>query len=186
MLAHQKEFETLLVKHCACVLQNLKVANMFHIPCFKFSNLKELVDLYNKKLHRFHLSIRLFYTGKKRVTIYLYQEDYLSSLLNHTQIHSFLCQYDYPLDHLDHTLDHLEYRLNQYEEYPHEIGLFLGYPLCDVLGFIHHQKCQYCGYWKVYKNVQDSYHLFCQFDQCIKQINDEYSQGKTIEQLIIC
>lgn len=37
------------------------------------------------------------------------------------------------------ALDHLERRIGQCEEFPHEIGLFLGYPLGDVRGFIENQ-----------------------------------------------
>ena len=46
----------------------------------------------------------------------------------------------------------LSLRLRQFHEFPHEIGLFLGYPPDDVEGFIENRekafKCP--GYWKVY------------------------------------
>ena len=37
-------------------------------------------------------------------------------------------------------------------DFPHEIGVFLGYPLEDVVGFIRHRgKCfTCCGCWKSY------------------------------------
>ena len=35
--------------------------------------------------------------------------------------------------------------------FPHELGLLLGYPVEDVLGFIRNEgrNYLYCGYWKV-------------------------------------
>ena len=38
--------------------------------------------------------------------------------------------------------------------FPHEVGLFLGYPLDDVTGFIEQKGKNYkcCGIWKVYGN----------------------------------
>lgn len=48
-------------------------------------------------------------------------------------------------------------------EFPHEIGLFLGYPLCDVRGFIEDARggvCLGCGYWKVYGEVEEREKLF--------------------------
>ena len=37
-------------------------------------------------------------------------------------------------------------------DFPHEIGIFLGYPLKDVVGFMGYGKYQFCKtrYWRVY------------------------------------
>jgi hypothetical protein len=45
---------------------------------------------------------------------------------------------------------------------PHEIGLFLGIPLHDVLGFIKNsgKNYLYCGYWKVYEDVEGAKEMF--------------------------
>ncbi len=46
----------------------------------------------------------------------------------------------------------LSQRLCCEEDFPHEIGVFLGYPLADVIGFIQNRGKNFtaCGYWKVY------------------------------------
>ncbi len=40
--------------------------------------------------------------------------------------------------------------------FPHEIGIFLGYPLADVMGFIQNRGRNYllCGMWKVYQREE--------------------------------
>lgn len=46
-------------------------------------------------------------------------------------------------------------RLNT-KNFPHEIGIFLGYPLDDVIGFIEHKPYYLVGDWKVYQNVNEA------------------------------
>ena len=59
----------------------------------------------------------------------------------------------------------LRRRLAQSGQFPHEIGLFLGYPPCDVLGFLHdagrHSKLS--GYWQVYGDAQAALALFAKY-----------------------
>lgn len=57
-------------------------------------------------------------------------------------------------------LDHLKQRYQ--DGCPHEIGLFLGIPLKDVLGYLEiiPLKCSYCGYWKVYGKADREKSLF--------------------------
>ena len=52
-------------------------------------------------------------------------------------------------------------------EFPHEIGILLGYPVDDVMGFLENQgkNYAYCGYWKVYKNVEQAKRQFAAYDQ---------------------
>ena len=46
------------------------------------------------------------------------------------------------------------------------MGVFLGYPLCDVVGFIQNGGDGFVlsGYWKVYKNATEVQKLFEKFD----------------------
>jgi hypothetical protein len=68
----------------------------------------------------------------------------------------------------------LKYLKKQFEsrEFPHEIGLFLGYPVEDVLGFVRHKGRNYklCGYWKVYGDVEQAKLRFRQYDACRERI----------------
>ena len=59
-------------------------------------------------------------------------------------------------------MKHLKYRLLKRTCFPHEIGVFLGYPLEDVKGFIDNKgkNCESCGVWKVYCNREEKDKLF--------------------------
>ena len=58
------------------------------------------------------------------------------------------------------------YTMHQ-EEFPHEMGVFLGYPVEDVIGFIEHEgrECLGVGYWKVYENMPQKKKVFEQFER---------------------
>lgn len=60
---------------------------------------------------------------------------------------------------LEGALMRLGYRYHSYweaDDFPHEIGIFLGYPLADVTGFIKNKGRNYllCGMWKVYRQEE--------------------------------
>ena len=57
--------------------------------------------------------------------------------------------------------------LMQKQEFPHEMGLLLGYPVEDVEGFIFNRgrNCLYAGYWKVYKDLPEKMLLFRKYEK---------------------
>ena len=172
------QFEHLLLTHCTPTLIKRKLGSMFHLDN-RYSDVHELVEYYDQILNLQGLRINLFYTHG-RYTVYVYLPSSLNYLMTNKDIQSFLKQYDYP----DHDiLSHLEKRLEM-SQYPHEIGLFLGYPLADVWGFVHHKKCQCCGYWKVYENKREKESLFKQFDCCKKEFILLYEQGYSLSQIL--
>lgn len=59
--------------------------------------------------------------------------------------------------------------------FPHEIGILLGYPLDDVLGFMKHRgkNAYFDGYWKVYSHPRAAAALFRCFERS-KSIVYEY------------
>ncbi len=56
--------------------------------------------------------------------------------------------------------------MQERRDFPHEMGLLLGYPVEDVRGFIEHQGRDYLctGYWKVYENLEQKQQLFQRFE----------------------
>lgn len=57
---------------------------------------------------------------------------------------------------------------------PHEMGLFLGYPIEDVIEFIEHpnRRALMFGYWKVYYNMESASNTFRKYDEIkMKVIN---------------
>ncbi|MCD8028642.1 MAG: DUF3793 family protein [Erysipelotrichaceae bacterium] len=184
MSSTELQFEKLLAIHCAPVIKKKKVANMFHIEKSYLYNLNSLVNKYNQVLNPEGLFIQVLQTSQPRVTIFVYYKELLNSILHQYDIQEFLENYHYPIDNLNKTLSYLNYRLTYYKYYPHEIGLFLGYPLEDVMGFMNHDKCQYCGYWKVYHNEKNTKHLFYIYDLCQQEVLSCLHCGQCIKDIV--
>lgn len=72
--------------------------------------------------------------------------------------------------------------------FPHEIGVFLGYPLEDVKGFIHNKgkNCKMCGYWKVYGDEKKAGDMFRRYTECRKTCFLKASQGLPLSELCVC
>jgi hypothetical protein len=84
----------------------------------------------------------------------------------------------YPPRHsLSVFLVHLRNRF-ECHKCPHEVGLFLGYPLDDVLGFIRHGGRGYklCGVWKVYGNVERAKNRFRQYELCRETMENWFKE----------
>ena len=60
--------------------------------------------------------------------------------------------------------------MEQIAEFPHEMGLLLGYPVEDVEGFIENKghNYLYAGYWKVYGHVEEKKALFNRYEEARK------------------
>ena len=93
----------------------------------------------------------------------------------------------YPCANADRCVVALVEKLHKCNEFPHEIGLFLGYPPDDVEGFIHygpkHSKC--VGDWRVYGNEEQAKRLFAQYRACTLAYQAQLKCGKTVEQLAV-
>ena len=85
-------------------------------------------------------------------------------------------------------LDELSRRMRSAKAggFPHEIGLFLGYPLEDVTGFIAAGGAEYrcSGCWKVYGDVEQAQHLFRRYAACRKRYLAMASSGLTLGEML--
>lgn len=84
---------------------------------------------------------------------------------------------------LNDYMNELVFRL-QSEEFPHEIGIFLGYPLKDVLGFMGYGKNELVEIrnWRIYGDKEVSYEVYNNFMRD-KAIMKEMVQSMHITEL---
>ena len=71
--------------------------------------------------------------------------------------------------------------------FPHEIGVFLGYPVEDVIGFMENQGDNYlvCGCWKAYSNASEAITCFCRFEECTQDLVCRHEAGTRIDELVL-
>lgn len=101
--------------------------------------------------------------GGKRVLFI--NELSMNRVLSNKRCINFLKFVGYSSDYnFDGYINELVSRLES-EEFPHEIGVFLGYPLKDVLGFMGYGKKELVEIrnWKIYGDKQVSYDVYNSF-----------------------
>lgn len=128
-----------------------------------------------------HASV-LGYT-RSAARIYIYRRAMLERDLSCHEASNLLELLGYDTGSVEKCLSRLLERLSE-DNFPHEIGLFLGYPLCDVIGFMEKKKCLFSGLWKVYGNVEETKRVFMAYQNCTEKYACAIAQGKTLKELI--
>ena len=177
----------------APVLLGLKPAAIFTVSKAEKARLEELLSSCGKKRggncpleeycggarmeEAFPSDCRVFaivtlHSGEKE-SILLYRKDILYAHLADRKVkrflHSLALGYEEGADWILHFKKRfLEYK-EEGREFPHEIGIFLGYPLWDIRAFMQNprREAKLTGYWKVYYKVEKAREQFQKYDRCI-------------------
>jgi len=166
----EKKLWEVIANQCAPVLTDVKPSNLLILTSEEEEAFLQMDELPG-------ISRLCLYEGRQKSTWLLYRKDRLESALVWPQTGDFLKLYGYDAfqENLNQKLARLQDRFAGYKEgrmpFPHEMGVFLGYPLGDVKGFIeHHGKDYLCsGYWKVYQNEQKAKSTF-QLYQSVRDV----------------
>lgn len=176
----------ILVRFCAPTLAGLKVGNLFTYTYENESDLIDAIEHYNQKLNKKGVYFVILKMKRKKAMIYVYRKNRLNEILSMKDIQDFLQSYGYDQFQEEHCLELLRKHLNC-DDFPHEIGVFLGYPLHDIKAFIENKGdgCKCVGYWKVYSNEKEARSTFAKFEKCVRIYQDRYEQGTDIAKLAI-
>ena len=184
-----RTFEAVLVRQCAPTLAGMKPGSIF---CFNHSPLevsRQKVCQWNKQLEPFGLTVQILLErpGSSSVIVFVYRRDRLEQMLSDDAYQSFLAEAGYERTNLDGLLEQLSYRLRTQPEFPHEIGVFLGYPLQDVIGFIenHGRNFTCCGFCKSYGDPAEMQVCFACYRRCIQTYVAMFEQGIPLERLAV-
>lgn len=179
--------EELLVRHCSPTLAGLKTGNIFTCAVEDKTELyRELRDL-NKRLSPKGLRIvPLRHTGN-HVMLYLFRPGHLAADLKDGNARCILQECGYCTDTPNGCLVQMMNKMRNYEEFPHEIGLFLGYPPEDVKGFMENgpRECKCVGCWKVYGNEEQAQKAFERFQKCTRIYVEQIAGGSSLERLAV-
>ena len=183
-------FEQALIEHGALTLAGLKPASLFRfLPRDGKAFIARFLECREELAKR---GLRLVILKGCRKTgsylLCLYRERELTALLARTEYRQFLYSMGYrPWDGVRGCLRQLAVRLCLEDEFPHEIGVFLGYPLEDVTGFIalggRNYTCSGC--WKCYGDPEAAQRRFARYRRCTELYRRRYAQGATLGQLTV-
>ena len=176
--------EVQMIIQCAPVIAGLKVSNLLIIPEGQLFQLRELlkdssISMYLLLKEEGRLVILLYHRDRKAWLVKAgYKADYDSVRAGHEGIS------------LSAVLARFRRRYQSYsrgmKDFPHEMGILLGYPVEDVEGFILHKGGSYLcnGYWKVYYNVSQKQRTFRWYSFAEHHLLCLLKEGRSIPEII--
>ncbi len=179
----RQKIELQIVLQCAPTIAGMKISNLLIVP----RNQEDKVRFVLR--HSGLMGYRLVY-DRQRVIFLVFNRDMLMSYLAKKDIREFLSTFGYRTDAFGYTLRNFQSRYDSYindrKEFPHEIGVFLGYPLCDVKGFIENGGDNFVlsGYWKVYDHKKEAQELFEKFDDAKDDMVRMVSKGYSVKEIL--
>lgn len=179
--------EEVIIKYCSPTLAGIKTGSLFSCSYDRYNELLDFLRELNLSLGckgiRF-LPLRL---KNKKALIYAFRPSRLYLELKNEEAGELLSECGYCTDNCGKCLSRLIKRVRESGEFPHEIGLFLGYPVEDVKGFIDNKaaRAKRVGCWKVYGDEEKACRLFNKYKKCTRVYEEQWYAGKPLAKLTV-
>ncbi len=177
--------EETIVRFCAPTLADLKAGSLFSCRFAVQADLVSEIRALNGRLRKRGLRVVPLRYRNGLALVYVFRPGRLSCDLGCPMARRLLAEAGYSEKSADRCLGRLARRLREAEEFPHEIGLFLGYPPSDVKGFVDRREAKCCGYWKVYGDVDEAQRTFARFRRCTENYLCRLRKGAPLESLAV-
>ncbi len=179
--------DELLIAQCSPTMAGLKTGSLFTCPFDSQTALVQNVQKFNLRFRSRGIRLLVLKFMPARALLYMYRPSKLRTDLQDATAAALLSGRAYPVQVPEQCLAELIRRLHQEERFPHEIGLFLGYPPQDVQGFMEQgaRKAKYAGHWKVYGDEAAAKRKFAQYDRCTQAYSASYRKHHSFDRLIV-
>ena len=180
----EEKFGFRVVTQCAPVLKGVKISNLITMKPGGWRKIRA----YLKKSRI--ICIPLYADAEKEV-LFLYRYEHLERHLKNREVREFLRSCGYESFEVASVLVRLRRRYQLYagisKEFPHELGVLLGYPVGDVQGFIDNrgENSLTSRYWKVYQNPKEAEKIFDLYDRVKEQALKEIMCGRTLSHVAV-
>ena len=178
--------ENLIVRHCAPTLAGLKTASIFSCSYETEGELMDEIKEKNNELNSRGVYFDLMRARGGKALVMVYRKKMLKKILSDGETKEFLAKYEYIDFEMDSCIERLKWRLDDFD-FPHEIGVFLGYPLCDVKGFIENNGENFVcsGCWKGYGDADTASKRFSLIKKCSSLYCRKLEEGKSMQKLTV-
>jgi len=179
----KSHIETRIALQCAPLITGIKISNLLIVSKEDEKNIRIILKKSGMMYYR-------LLRQKDKTTFLLFNKTQLALYLQNMEVQKILKVNGYKDLSLGGILRTFQYRyetyMNQGEDFPHEMGLLLGYPVEDVEGFIVHkgQEFLYSGYWKVYHDVPAKKKLFYEYENAKEQLIQLLANGYDMRSII--
>ena len=166
-------------RHCGVTFAGLKIASLVSLR----KGEEDVIQTLSRRFAGKGFAFILLREDEERLLVYICHRARLTKYLFSSDVRAFLARFGYEYGSAEEALEQLKYRMHG--EFPHEIGIFLGYPLEDVKGFIADPtaRTKLSGYWKVYADVDNKQKLFERFRRCTACICRKMQAGQSLTQI---
>ncbi len=180
------ELRERIVRHCSPTLAGLKCGSMFKVCTGDPHGFSKIVDDVLGEVHHRGVRIVPLHEDGCGVLLYVYRPKLLEQRIRGPGVATFLSGYGYDGMDSDSLLERLMERFSECGM-PPEVGVFLDYPLEDVVGYIENKGigCRTIGCWKVYGDVEQAERRFVQFKRCRDVFVRRLSEGICLERLAV-
>ncbi|MBQ8298116.1 MAG: DUF3793 family protein [Ruminococcus sp.] len=185
-VSEYKSFGEKLAFHSAPTLLGIKCASLISLSVNEF-DIDVHSEMFNRKAVAKGLKSKVLCKCGEKALFFVYSEKLLEKRFCDPAIREVLCSCGYSEAlTVDECLERLSQRIRRNGEFPHEIGIFLGYPLEDVLGFIENKGGNFklCGCWKVYGCEESARRTFANYEKCRRFLCNKLNEGADIYQAL--
>ncbi len=180
--------DEMVVAHCSPTLAGLKTGSLFACPMESREALNRSLRRLNAQLVPRGVRILPVKYLRDRILIYMYRPGRLQADLHDAAAAEILAEKRYPAHgSADRCVAELIRRLNCSTEFPHEIGLFLGYPSEDVAGFMRlgARRAKLVGAWRVYGDAEAAQKKFALYKKCTRLYRAAYGKNHSLDRLVV-
>lgn len=179
-----------LANCCMPTLLKIKPANLV---CFYKRYINEKYNFFltlQSEINQFQADYEILYENECIYCILIYNYDLLNHVTKTYYNHKLMTDNNYYGEDLSFYMTILKRRYMNYMDkinvgFPHEIGIFLGYPIIDVEEYIKNKGENYLlsGYWKVYHNVNKAKKTFRYFSNVRESTLNLVNTGKYLKDI---
>ena len=179
--------EEVMIRHSSPTLAGMKTGCLVTYRFQDELEMRQCVSSWNRVIVTKGLRALPLRYRNGTALLYIYRVSSLVRDLQQSDAQEILLAKGYSCNHAQSCIGKLRSKLNQQAEFPHEIGLFLGYPPEDVRGFMenHASGYKHVGYWKVYGDKGAAERWFSRYKKCTSVYRTQYARGITIERLTV-
>lgn len=182
--------DEMVIEYCSPTLAGIKTGNLFSCEYKNKRKMLKEIRRMNGILVKKGIRVLPVRYSDHRVLVYVFRPSFLEKDFCDKDTAGLLSQLGYEVNDVTSCVRCLSKKLinlSSSKDFPHEIGLFLGYPIDDVKGFMKYKgECSKCtGLWKVYGDVERAKITFDRYDKCTKDYITRFRNGTTLDSLAV-
>lgn len=177
-----RRLEELLAFHSAPALCGLKASNLINLSKKDTDSFIQDINLLNK-MYNPNVFFTFLKVSNENSLLLVFKRNILENHLLKEENTKFLESIGYKnSDNIFDYIKELKKRINCGCEFPHEIGVFLGYDLLDTLEFIKGNRNPLLkGLWNVYYDAYNKQIIFDKYNRCKNCVIRLVNKGFSIE-----